>query len=109
MKRIVALLLALALLGCTGCSLLQKEDGGSDLSDLCQDGIVITIQGEGFHILVMTGGISLGPQLLTATAEIGHFSTGNGLFEGFLCHISQHENFVGFIILSDDRNHAVTV
>ena len=39
MKRIVALLLALALLGCTGCSVLQKEDSGSDLSDALLNGL----------------------------------------------------------------------
>lgn len=42
MKRIVALLLALALLGCTGCSLLKKDDGGSDLSDALLNGLKTT-------------------------------------------------------------------
>lgn len=42
MKRIVALLLALALLGCTGCSMLQKENGGADLSDALLNGLKTT-------------------------------------------------------------------
>ena len=42
MKRIVALLLALALLGCTGCSLLKKDDGGADLSDALLSGLKTT-------------------------------------------------------------------
>ena len=64
--------------------------GGPDLIDLCQQGIVVAVQGERFHILVMAGGLPLQPQASAASAVIGHESAVKCRLKGFLIHISQH-------------------
>ena len=57
----------------------------------------------------MSAGQSLQPQFLTASAVVSHFTKLQSLFISFLIHVSHHQNFLGTIILHDNRYHAVTV
>ena len=41
---------------------------------LCQNSIIIAIDGKGFYVLIMTASLSLNPQLISASAVVGHSS-----------------------------------
>ena len=70
------------------------------LLNLSQKCIFVAVNGQRLYILIMSRGISLGPQLISAAAVISHDTGLDGLFKRFLCHISNHEHFIGLIILS---------
>ena len=94
---------------CKETAFITCMTGSANLDNLCQDRVLITINIQGFHILIMTGSISFFPKLLTAPAPVGHPTASYGLIKGFFIHIGNHENFACFIFLSNDRNQSVTV
>ena len=83
--------------------------GRADLNHLRQNGIIIAVGVQGFHILEVSAGLSLHPELSAASAEIGHFSSAYGGLVGFLVHVGLHQHRIRPAVLDDDRNHAVGI
>ena len=83
--------------------------GSSNLGNPGKNRIIITVKGQRFYILDMSAGKSFGPQFISASAPICHFSCFQCCLESQFIHISKHQNFICFIILNNDRNHSVTV
>ena len=50
----------------------SRVTGGPDLGNLCQDRIFVAVGAHLLHILVMSAGSPLNPQLAPASAEISH-------------------------------------
>ncbi len=86
--------------GMTGCA---------DLMYLCKDGIIITIQVQGFHILEMSGGLPFQPLSLAAAAVIVHLSGAQSIRKSLLIHVSKHQHLRGLVILDNDRNQACLI
>ena len=82
---------------------------GTDLLHLCQDGIVVAVNGKLFDILDMSGGRTFLPQFVAAPAPVGHLSGLHRLFKSFTVHISDHQHFQIFVVLHNNRDHAVGV
>ena len=57
----------------------------------------------------MAGAQSLRPELIAASAPVRHFSKAQCRLKRFFIHVGEHQHFVIFRILYNNRNHAVAV
>ena len=67
--------------------------GGAGLLDPDPDRILIAIGAHLHHALDMARGLALAPQRVAGAAEVPGFSTGDGLAQGFLVHMRDHQHF----------------
>ena len=83
--------------------------GGAFLVDLDENGVGIAIIEELAHFLGVSGGFAFHPHLVTGTAEEPGLAGGEGLGEGFLIHVGNHEYVAGGGILHDGGEQAMGV
>jgi hypothetical protein len=74
---------------------------------LNEQGVVVAILCDGYHLQEMTAFLTLGPQAVFGTAEKGHPTQLVGFFQGGFVHKAQHEYFPGGGVLYDGRYQAV--
>ena len=67
--------------------------GRTGLLDPDPDGILIAIHPHLDHALPMTGGFAFAPQRIARAAEVPGFSARNGLAQGLLIHVRDHQHF----------------
>ena len=80
-----------------------------NLIHLSQKRIFITIYGNSFYILEMSGSLALYPLALSASAVIGHPSGFDSILKSLLIHIRHHQYFIGLVILDDNRDQTVRI
>ena len=81
----------------------------ADLFYFGKDCIVVAVDQKLFYILHMAGAQSLRPELIAASAPVRNFSKAKCRLKRFLIHVGEHQHFVIFRILYNNRNHAVAV
>ena len=83
--------------------------GGPNLYHPGQNGIHVAVSVKGFHVLIVTAGLSLNPELLAASAVICHFSGMYGSLIGLFVHIGLHKDRICLIVLYDNGQQAVGI
>ena len=81
----------------------------ADLGNLGEDGILVAVRREGFHILEMSACLAFHPKFIPASAVVSHFTCFQCHIIRFLVHICHHQHFVGLIILHDHSHMPVAV
>src|SRR5262249_38497037 len=66
--------------------------GGAGLLDLDPDRVLVAVDAQFDHALCLAGSFALAPQRASRTTEIPGFATGNGLAQGFLVHMRDHQH-----------------
>ena len=79
------------------------------LIDFCKQGILVTVDGQGFDILKMSGCLAFCPETLSAPAEIGHPSSFHRFFKCLLIHVCHHQHFGRLIMLGDNRKQSIGI
>ena len=94
---------------CEETALIAGMAGRSDLNDLCQNRIFITVDIQRFYILAVTGSLTLFPEFPAAPAPVGHPSAADRFIKSLFIHVSDHQHFSGLVFLSDHRNQSAAV
>ena len=74
---------------------------------LDQQGIVVTIRFDRYHMKEVAAFFSFRPKTIFGTAEESYFSGFHRFIIGFLIHKAQHQDFACLVVLYDSRNKSV--
>ncbi len=74
-----------------------------------QDGIPVAVQRHRTDDEAIAGGGTFVPELLSAAAVKPDFPAGEGLFQRFTVHVTEHEHFISIRVLDNGREKPVRV
>ena len=83
--------------------------GGAVLHHLHHQGVLVTVRGDGHHMLDVAGGLPFAPELLAAAGEEAGPALVNGDGQALCVHVGQGQDLLGVVVLDDGGDQAVCV
>ena len=83
--------------------------GGAVLDHLHHQRVVVTVGGDGHHMLDIAAGVALAPDLLAAAAPEHGPPLGDGQCQRLGVHVGKGEHLFGVVVLHDGRDEALFI